>query len=185
MQVSKPTIFFHPHFSASSTEARYFRCVDTLNGLPAHPLLVHIPVVFVPLTALMAIVVVLWPAAQRRLGILVPLFALATLIAIPITTSAGEALQQQLGNPPFIEHHAELGEQMIYWSGPLFGLTVLWWALHNERIVAAVQTRVPSMTGPTRRVVDIVLAVAILAVAIASIVMVYRIGDSGAQAVWG
>jgi hypothetical protein len=153
--------------------------------LPAHPLLVHLVVVFVPLTAIMAIAVVLWPAAQRRLGILVPLFALATLIAIPLTTSAGEALEEQLGNPPSIEHHADLGEQMIYWSGPLFGLTVLWWALHDERVSTAIGSRLPSLTGGTRRVVDIVLGVAILAVAIGSVVTVYLIGDSGAQSVWG
>ncbi|MXP21872.1 hypothetical protein GIY30_10980 [Gordonia sp. HNM0687] len=158
--------------------------MDTFNGLPAHPLLVHIPVVFVPLTAVMAIAVVLWPVAQRRLGVLVPLFALATLIAIPITTGAGEALQEQMGNPPFIEQHADLGAQMIYWSGPLFGLTVVWWALHNERVVAAIGSRLPSLTGRTRRVVDIVIGVAIVAVAIGSVVMVYRIGDSGARAVW-
>ncbi|MDY6807929.1 MAG: DUF2231 domain-containing protein [Actinomycetota bacterium] len=159
--------------------------MDTFNGLPAHPLLVHLVVVFVPLTAVLAIVAVLWPAAQRRLGILVPLFALATLIAVPITTSAGEALQEKMGDPPSIEHHADLGEQMIYWSGPLFGLTVLWWALHHERISSAIHTRLPSLTGRTRRVVDIVLGVAIVAVAIGSIVTVYLIGDSGAQSVWG
>ncbi len=137
------------------------------------------------MTAIMAIAVVLWPAAQRRLGILVPLFALSTLIAIPLTTSAGKALEEQLGDPPSIEHHADLGEQMIYWSGPLFGLTVLWWALHDERVSTAIGSRLPSLPGRTRRVVDIVLGVAIAAVAIGSVVTVYLIGDSGAQAVWG
>jgi hypothetical protein len=69
----------------------------TIAGLPAHALLVHIVVVMVPLTALLVILTVLWPAAQRRLGIITPLVAFATLVAVPLTTQSGE----------WLEHHTE------------------------------------------------------------------------------
>ncbi|MCH5644757.1 MULTISPECIES: DUF2231 domain-containing protein [unclassified Gordonia (in: high G+C Gram-positive bacteria)] len=159
--------------------------MDTINGLPVHPLLVHVVVVLVPLTALMAIAVVVWPAARPRLGILVPLMALATLIAIPLTTSAGEALEKKIPHSDAVEHHAELGETMIYWMGPLFALTVIWWALHNERIAAAAASRAPVLSGDGGRWIGIVLGVAIVVVAIGSVVTVILIGESGARAVWG
>jgi hypothetical protein len=74
-----------------------------INGLPAHALLVHLVVVVVPLSALAAIVVSLWPAAQRKLTFLVPLGAVVGLIAVPFTTAAGTDLAARLGNPAFID----------------------------------------------------------------------------------
>src|SRR4051794_9915389 len=41
--------------------------LDSLFGLPAHPLLVHIPVVLIPLGALGA-VLMLWPRLRHALG---------------------------------------------------------------------------------------------------------------------
>lgn len=38
-----------------------------LNGLPAHPFLVHFIVVLAPLTAVLAILCAIWPAARQRL----------------------------------------------------------------------------------------------------------------------
>ncbi len=76
--------------------------MSTINGLPLHPLLVHLVVVLVPLSALMAIAAVCWPAARARLGgILTPLVTLVALIALPLTTSAGgESLEEQVGPQP-------------------------------------------------------------------------------------
>jgi hypothetical protein len=60
--------------------------VSTLNGLPAHILLNHFVVVLAPLTAILAVVCALWPAARRRLnwlvvvGVLVIAAAAATLV---------------------------------------------------------------------------------------------------------
>lgn len=51
------------------------------NGLPMHPLLVHLAVVLVPLSSLLLVLHVSWPAARRRLGWVTPAVALAALIA--------------------------------------------------------------------------------------------------------
>ena len=45
-----------------------FAILDSLFGLPAHPLLVHGAVVLVPLAALGTIVIAFWPAARERIG---------------------------------------------------------------------------------------------------------------------
>lgn len=40
--------------------------MSTINGLPAHVLLVHAVVVLVPLTAIMLVLAAFWPSARRR-----------------------------------------------------------------------------------------------------------------------
>ncbi|MGC4960705.1 DUF2231 domain-containing protein [Gordonia sp. DT218] len=157
--------------------------MNTVNGLPAHPLLVHAVVVLVPLASLMAVLAVLWPAARRRLGFLVPLVALAVLIAVPLTTSAGEALEARVPHTDAVERHTQLGEQMIYWAGPLFALTFLWWAVHDARVRTYAANRF-HLSRRAYRTIDWVLGAATLVVAIGSVVTVYRIGDSGSRAVW-
>lgn len=42
--------------------------MTTINGLPAHGLLVHVIVVFIPLAAVLLVVVACWPPARRRLS---------------------------------------------------------------------------------------------------------------------
>ncbi|ROZ86553.1 DUF2231 domain-containing protein [Gordonia sp. OPL2] len=157
--------------------------MNTINGLPAHPLLVHIVVVFVPLAALMTVLTVLWPTARRRLGWLTPLFALVALIAVPMATSAGEALEKRVAQTDAVERHTHLGEQMIYWAGPLFALAFLWWALHEDRVREYLATRWHASTR-TQRIVDLVVGASTLLVAAGAMVTVYRIGDSGSRAVW-
>lgn len=156
-----------------------------INGLPAHVLLVHAVVVLVPLSALLVIAAVVWPAARRRLGVLTPLLAMVTLILIPITTHAGEWLLHTRSQvPAVLAKHADLGDQLVYWSAWVFVMSAVWWALHtswsrkaDDRILLA-------------RVMHSTLGQAIVGVlsfvaAIGSVIMVYRIGDTGAHAVWG
>ena len=42
--------------------------IETIFGLPAHPLLVHIPVVLIPLCAAGAVWIVVWPSWRPRIG---------------------------------------------------------------------------------------------------------------------
>ncbi len=145
-----------------------------INGLPAHPLLVHFVVVFVPISALLLAVAVCWPAARTRLGVLTPIVAVLTLIMVPITTHAGSALQQSLGGGgPQVAHHAQLGNQMVYWSIGVAAAAILWWLMHLD----AVAGRIP-------KALMIVFAIAALAVAAGSVVQIVQVGDSGSKAVW-
>ena len=86
-----------------------------IRGLPAHILLVHLVLAAVPLAALLLVLYAVWPAARRRIGIMMPIVALGALITVPITTHAGEWLQRRLPNTPSIRHHVALGLQMKYW----------------------------------------------------------------------
>ena len=90
--------------------------MTTINGLPAHALLVHFIVVLAPLTAALAILSALWPAARQRLVWLVFALAVTTSILTPITTQAGEWLEHRSGRSPLLHAHTELGDTMIYFS---------------------------------------------------------------------
>ncbi|MGA8546815.1 MAG: hypothetical protein WB785_16355 [Mycobacterium sp.] len=41
--------------------------LNTVNGLPAHPLLAHVVAIFIPLTALLTIAIVVWWALHTSL----------------------------------------------------------------------------------------------------------------------
>ncbi|MCV7419770.1 hypothetical protein H7K45_04380 [Mycobacterium yunnanensis] len=150
--------------------------MTTIAGIPAHALLVHAIVVFVPLVALLEILCGFWPAARRRLVWLVVALAAVNLVLTPITTEAGEWLIKQGGSPrPILIEHAERGDWMIYFSVALLVVAIALAVLH------VLETR----SKPPKKVATILVAVVALAVGVSSVVTVVRIGDAGAQAVWG
>ncbi len=150
--------------------------LTTISGLPAHVLLVHTLVVFVPLTAFLEILCALWPAARRRLVWLVLSFAAATTVLTPITANAGGWLyEQEHLHRDILNTHAERGSWLIYFSVALLVVAVVLALLHWREVRAATP----------RFVLSALVAVVAILVGVASIVQVVRIGDSGAQSVWG
>jgi asparagine N-glycosylation enzyme membrane subunit Stt3 len=150
--------------------------MTTIAGLPAHALLVHAIVVLAPLTALLEILCGFWPAARQRLVWLVLAFAAVNLVLTPLTTEAGEWLYNKLGiSTPILETHRERGGWMIYFS---VGLLVVAMAL-------AVLHWLEGRSDKRRTIATVVVAIVALLVGVSSIVTVVRIGDAGAEAVWG
>ena len=158
-----------------------------VSGFPLHPLIVHVAVVLVPAAVLAALVVALWPAARRRWGW--PVVAL-TAISVPLATSTGEGLEHNLPRTPAIATHAELGDQLLVFVGPLLivvlGLVLVErWRGAPQRADGPVTVVAPRLSAGRARLAIVVLAVLTVAFAGASAVQVLRIGDSGARAVWG
>jgi hypothetical protein len=150
--------------------------LTTISGLPAHALLVHAMVVVAPLTALLEILCALWPAARRHLVWLVLAFALVTAALTPITANAGGWLyDQEHHHRDILNTHAERGGWMIYFSIALLVVAVVLALVHWREVRAAA----PGLA------VRVVVAVVAIVVGAASIVQIVRIGDSGAQSVWG
>ncbi|AKK29251.1 DUF2231 domain-containing protein [Mycobacterium sp. EPa45] len=149
--------------------------MSTFSGLPAHVLFVHFIVVLAPLTAVLAILCALWPAARQRLVWLVLALSLVVTALTPLTTEAGEWLEHRVGRSPVLHDHTELGDTMIF-----FALALL---------VAAVLLAVVHVSAARGRSVSTALAAAVavfvVVAGVATIVQVYRIGDSGAKATWG
>lgn len=76
--------------------------MTTLNGLPAHILLVHSIVVLLPLAALLLVACALWPAARRKLAGPNAVLSVLVLILVPITTDAGEWLERRVPSTPLV-----------------------------------------------------------------------------------
>lgn len=147
------------------------------DGIPLHPLLVHLTTVAVPVAALAAIAVAVWPAARRWLAVGAPIIALVALVSVPLATSSGEWLEHREQETAALERHTRLADGMLPWSIALFALLLLWWGWHRfgtSRVTRTGVVRAVAITGP----------VIIVAVAVVSIVEVVAIGHAGAVSVW-
>jgi uncharacterized membrane protein len=146
---------------------------DLINGIPVHPLVVHAVVVLLPLAIVGTILIAARPRWRRAYGPLVVFFAAAATALMPVATSSGEALEERVGDPG---KHAQLGDQLIWFSLPLLVLVVA--------LVAIDRYYTPRAGSRSRTLTTTVAALAVVA-ALVSGVQVYRVGDSGAKSVWG
>ena len=154
---------------------------DTVNGLPLHPLVVHAVVVLLPLAALGVLALAVRPSWRGRFGVLVVLIAALATAAIPLATQSGESLEHRVGDPG---RHAELGDTLLWFALPLLALSVaLVWLHRRAARPAEGSAEVGRSTRPGA--LGVVVAVLAVVVAAANLVQVYRVGDSGAKAVWG
>lgn len=175
--------------------------MTTVGGLPAHILLVHAVVVLVPLSALLIVLVTVWPAARARLTLATALVAVVTLVSVPLTTDAGEWLERRVERTELVRAHVQLGDYVLPWAIGLavVALAVLareWAATRSRRADAVAVGGGPGTArsdvaanprGDGRlggRAVTIALAVVAVIVAVGSVVTVYVVGDSGSRAVW-
>ncbi len=146
---------------------------DTINGLPIHPLVVHGVVVLLPLAAIGTVAIVLKRSWRRTYGWLVVVAAAAGTLMLPVATQSGEALEDRVGDPG---EHADLGESLIWFALPLLVLLVVLVMLERR----SSDDSADSGASTPLRVVSVMALVAAVAVG----VQTYRVGDSGAEAVW-
>lgn len=163
--------------------------MSTINGLPAHVLLVHAVVVLVPLSAILVILCSLWPAARRRLSLFTFVISALALISVPLATGAGEWLERHVTRTQLVRDHTQLGDTLLPWA---IGIAVV------AAVIAALEFRESragagasmSTAGSARsplpggRAGTIVIAVLALVVGVGAIISVYQIGESGARAAW-
>jgi hypothetical protein len=152
----------------------------TFNGLPLHPLLVHAVVILIPLTAIALLLAVFWPAARRRLGIVVPLAGLLLVVLVPITVQAGQALKEAVGPIPAVLRHESYAVQVLPWVIALALVAIgewIWYRFFDQRMLSG--------SPGLARTLRVVIAVAGVVVAVGSIVIVVVTGEAGTRAVWG
>lgn len=154
--------------------------MDTVAGLPLHPLIVHLVVVAVPVAAAVGIVVSLWQRARTYLGWFPPVLGLVALLSVLLADSSGTALYETMGSPEFVARHADLGESLVLAVGPLFGLLTVQWFLDRRAVYGRIPLSDAALTWIRRIVGGAVIAAAVIASWLTVL-----IGDSGARAVWG
>jgi hypothetical protein len=156
--------------------------MQTVNGLPAHVLLVHAIVVLLPLSAALLALTAIWPAARRRLAGPNAILSLVVVVLVPITTSAGEWLERHLTPNALIQRHTELGDTAIYVAIAVAVLAlVVWW---RQRESSGRTPTKRAYLAPASNVVTTVVTVIAVVVSAVAVYDVVRIGDSGAKASW-
>jgi uncharacterized membrane protein len=155
--------------------------MDDLFGLPAHPLLVHAAVVLVPLAALGAVIIALWPRARRTFGIVVVVLAFGGLVFSWLASESGESLEERVDETELVEEHAELGETMPLFAFALFAFSG---GLVAVDLVAHRRTRDGGEPAPWMKPATIALAALTVLSAVVGTYEVALVGHSGAKATW-
>jgi len=160
--------------------------MTTVNGLPAHVLLVHAIVVLLPLSALLLVLSALWPAARGKLAGPNAILSVVVVVLVPITTDAGEWLERRVASTPLVRTHTELGDTALWVAIPVAVLAlVVWWRRRESLRTQAADTAARrTFLAPASTAVTVVLSVLAVMAAGAAVYDIYRIGDSGAQASW-
>ena len=142
-----------------------------LAGLPLHPLLVHSAVVLVPLVAIGALVMSYLPSFSRRHGKLILILAVIAQVSVFLAKMSGEAFSEILDKN--VGKHAELGEIAPLVTLPMVALIYLRWRM--DRAGSSIGNVV------IRRLTSVALVVSSLA----SLIVIFLVGHSGASSVWG
>ena len=173
--------------------------MGSVNGLPAHVLLVHAIVVLLPLAAVLLVGSAIWPRMRARLAGPNALLSLLVVVLVPVTTSAGEWLERRVTDTALLHDHTELGDGAIFAALPVAVLAAIVWWRNREATAAptdagsgggsggggtATLTRQRTYLAPASLTVTRVIAAITIVVALYAVYDIYRIGDSGAKASW-
>ena len=153
--------------------------INQIFGLPAHPLIVHAAVVFIPLGAL-TMLLAIWPKWRRPMLTATAALAVLGAVFVLLAASSGEGLEERVGaDRAKVEEHQEAGDKA---QGPavLFaGVAVL--ALAAEHLRGK-DKKFKGKTMPTWAP-SVLLAATVITGAV-SAGLVVNAGHSGAKSVW-
>lgn len=141
--------------------------LDSIVGLPVHPLVVHAVVVLVPLVAAGMVLAMLAPRWAERLRVVLAVLAVAAAGAGFVARSSGQTLLARVPGSPEVARHADLADALPLLLLGMAALVVAWAWL--------------SATGRRERL----LGVGATLVAVGATVWTVLAGHSGAVSVWG
>lgn len=140
---------------------------ETINGLPLHPLVVHAPIVLVPLIGVLAILMAIFPRFSYRFGPLIAAGAWVAAGAAYLAAETGEMLAETKDLPL---PHADYGEKMPWFAVAQAAAISVFWLLDRSGRVGGMR---------------VIVALITVATAMAAGYWIYLTGDSGATEVWG
>lgn len=150
--------------------------MEQLFDLPAHPLLVHVPVVAVPVVTLALLWWVVIPKRPKGLPVVTTALAVIGGIGLLLASSSGEALVDAftyLRDEPFVREHIEASESARLWG--LITMVLVVAGYFAKRLVGRL---------PVLATVGKVLLVASLGASITATGFTIQAGHNGAKARW-
>ncbi|MEU5903260.1 DUF2231 domain-containing protein [Micromonospora sp. NPDC047467] len=168
---------------------------EEFMGIPAHPLVLHAAVVFVPLLALLTVGYAFVPPIRPHTRWVLGLLAVGAPLSALLAKLSGDAFFERMRSAnrvtpeflPKLEAHQEFGDFTLWAS---IGLAIV--ALALVRFVAPrpAATNADARPADTStdarpgRALTVALQVLSLVAAAVAVYYVIRTGDSGAMAVW-
>lgn len=156
--------------------------INSFLGVPAHPLLLHMPVIFIPVLAIATLVFIFRPDWRKVYGIAWGFGAMLTTAATTVAAGAGEAWEGKLDPRAqlLIHDHTELGDKLKVLV-VLFAALVLVQLALDRGIPQSLAARFANpRSGPS-----VALAVVLGVVAIGAGALTFATGHEGAKAVFG
>lgn len=171
---------------------------DQVNGLPAHPLFIHAPLVLIGLTLLLGFVYVVVPPLRPRVDWALLLLALGGPVTALFAAASGERLAERLGvgSSDAVVRHENFGELTRNFAALLFLVVLMLVAVdrirvrrvrHQRALAEGDEAGVPGRKagGGVWVVLSVVLSLLLLGLGGATGAYLILTGDSGAQMVWG
>lgn len=155
--------------------------MERIFDLPAHPLLVHFPVVAIPTLCAVAIAMAFWPRFRQRYGLPALLLGAATLVSTWLATQSGEALVEPLFLQSVIEDHERLGKTTM-----ILVLLLFVFLCAQVGVGRSIDKKsAGSFAVPARAKSGLmVLSAAVVVLSVLSTVWVVRTGHEGAKVTW-
>lgn len=142
-----------------------------MGGLPLHPLVVHAPVVLIPLSAIALVLLIFvrkWRPHYAWLAVAGLVVGTLGAVAAVLT---GNAFAETIGLPA---RHATLGTILVWTAAALSVSAIVWWLLQHQERDNEQESRIVWAAS----IVTVVLVVATL-------IFTVLTGHSGAEAAWG
>lgn len=155
--------------------------LDSIFGLPAHPLVVHAAVVLVPLAAIGTIVIAFWPAARSRIGWIVAALGIVGFVFAFLAKESGESLLSSTRVTQLVKDHAEMGKWGVIGAFLVGGSATS--IMLFDTFVKMRERKGESELSVTRPLRTLIGVFAVV-LTIFGTVLVVNVGHSGARATW-
>ena len=149
--------------------------IQSLFGLPAHPLIVHAAVVLLPLAAICTVVTAVAPRTRRHFAPVALGLAAVSTLAVRLAEGSGESLEERVDRSALVAAHTAQAERVFPWA---IALTLV------AAAVTAAAWVVRSYPKLSPRTVTAALVLMAAIAGVGSTWTVIEVGHSGAKATW-
>lgn len=95
--------------------------INNIFGLPAHPLLVHIPVVLIPLATVGSLFVAIRGSWRKTFAIPVAVLAIVGAAGVFLASRSGSSLEEKVKETDLVNDHKSAGEAAEPWAA-IYGI---------------------------------------------------------------
>lgn len=167
--------------------------MNSIFGIPAHPLFVHIPVVLIPLAAFGVVVMVIRPTWWERYKWATLAVSGAGMLGAIAAASSGEGLEDAVradSNRELLRDHVGAGEtartvSIVFFAVLFVAVVVLpWWTNRQAQQANASSVGGNAASAGSPRWLRTAVSLVLVVTALGASWSVYDAGHSGAKSVW-